>query len=195
VGYRTDVNRSTRLDAPAWLIRYRVRITAVALCLLLTADVLAGIHPHSFAGPWGIASLALVAGGLALRSWAAGIVAKDAALSTAGPYALVRHPLYAGSLLIAVGLGGLIGGYANIAVLGVLAIALYVPKLRDEESRLATQFGPAWTAYCRTTPMLLPGRRSSFVAARWSLGQWRRNEEYYTIAGALAVLALLGWMR
>jgi protein-S-isoprenylcysteine O-methyltransferase Ste14 len=189
------VKRSTRLDAPAWLIRYRIRLTAGLLCLLFTADVVAGVHPHAFNDPWGITGLVLMLGGLALRSWAAGIIAKDGALATAGPYALVRHPLYAGSLLMAVGLGDLIGGYANILVLAAAAIALYAPKLRNEEARLAIRFGPAWRAYRRTTPVLLPGRRSALKAAPWSLRQWRHNEEHWTVLGALAVLALLAWMR
>jgi protein-S-isoprenylcysteine O-methyltransferase Ste14 len=193
-GKSADVKRITRFDAPAWLIRYRVRITAVLLCLLFTADVVAGVHPHAFTDPWGMTGLGLMLAGLALRSWSAGIITKDSALATAGPYALIRHPLYAGSLLMAVGLGELIGGYANTVVLAVAAIALYAPKLRDEEAGLAARFGSDWRSYHRLTPMLIPGRRSTLRTARWSLQQWRRNEEHWTVIGAAAVVALLTWM-
>lgn len=47
--------------------------------------------------------MALLVGGLLLRSWAAGVIEKQSVLAVTGPYALVRHPLYLGSFLIALG--------------------------------------------------------------------------------------------
>src|SRR5690606_30753053 len=55
--------------------------------------------PESLA--WGLpVSLA----GLALRTWAAGHLAKNERLATEGPYAHTRNPLYIGTSLVAAGL-------------------------------------------------------------------------------------------
>ena len=77
-----------------------------------------------------------------------------------GAYGVVRHPLYAGLLLLA---AGTVAAHPSVPVAagaaGLLAgIAL---KIRREERAMASAFGPAWDAYRRRVPAIVPRRRRS----------------------------------
>jgi protein-S-isoprenylcysteine O-methyltransferase Ste14 len=136
--------------------------------------------PAGVAPPFDVALVllvvALVAGSLWMirgarralgRQWSiqARIVTEHA-LVTDGPYRLVRHPIYSGMLgmLVATGLAAsrwtaLLGG---IVLFGAGAWI----RIRAEERLLREAFGPAYEAYARDVPALIPrpgsrgGRRS-----------------------------------
>src|SRR5262245_3386636 len=87
----------------AFLVMRRVRISVLIFFVLMVEDVLDGVRPHSiFDGHDWKSDLgcALIFAGLAIRTWAAGILRKTRELTTTGPYALIRNPLYVGSFLI-----------------------------------------------------------------------------------------------
>ena len=141
-----------------------------------------------------VLGLALVVGGLALRSWAAGILHKTTELTTSGPYALIRHPLYVGSFMMMVGFCSLIGDRENIwFVLGPFAF-MYVVKLLHEERSLSKKFGARWQEYVRVVPRFVPTRLPTNGFAAWKGRQWFTNREYQAVAAtALGLMAIEAW--
>ena len=107
----------------------------------------------------------LVAAGLGFAVWArmhlAGnwsgtvTVKQDHELVRSGPYALVRHPIYTGLLLAAVGTVVAIDRWSALVALALMAAA-FLRKIVIEERFMADAFGPAYAAYSRTTPRLVP---------------------------------------
>ena len=76
---------------------------------------------------------------------------------TGGLYAHVRHPRYSGMFCAVVGaalLGGTLRLWAVLAAWWVLALVV----IRLEERELAARFGPAYAAYRKRVPALLPFR-------------------------------------
>jgi protein-S-isoprenylcysteine O-methyltransferase Ste14 len=104
--------------------------------------------------------------GCALRIWPmfvlgrrfSGLVAIQPghALVTDGPYRFVRHPSYLGMMLALAGWALVFRSGVGLAATAVGLLALR-RRIADEEALLASQFGPAWTDYCRRTWRLLPG--------------------------------------
>ena len=78
-------------------------------------------------------------------------------LVTRGPYALVRHPAYLGELLVIAGAVAAAWSW-RAALVGALAIAGFVVRMRAEERRLAE--GEDYRAYLRA------------VRWRWLPGVW-----------------------
>lgn len=174
----------------------RVRISWLSALLLLLWVVFAELQPAKFPSwPWPL-SLALIAAGLAMRSWAAGVVQKDAALAQGGPYALSRHPLYLGSLLILLGFFTSLG-YAIAIVSVILYLLLYLPTIRNEERVLASRFPQSWPAYTQQTSWLWPKQWRSLSKLKqggaWQASQWRFNREYQLLAlvGGFTTLLLV----
>src|SRR4051794_17258035 len=68
-------------------------------------------------------------GGLLLRAWAAGHLAKNQQLAQHGPYAFTRNPLYIGTLLVAFGL--VIAGRSAwmAAIFGAVFVFVYLPVI------------------------------------------------------------------
>ncbi|HEX5444864.1 MAG TPA: isoprenylcysteine carboxylmethyltransferase family protein [Pirellulales bacterium] len=178
----------------AFLIRRRILISAVMFVLLISYSVAFGPKPHSlgnFRDPVTIAGVLLVVAGLAIRSWAAGILFKNAELTTVGPYRLIRNPLYAGSFLMIFGFCALVGYSIAFLVVLALLVAIYVVQVRQEEILLSSRFADAWQAYSRTTPRFIPRPRHVNLAADWRLSQWRKHREYQAIGASLLALAAL----
>jgi len=76
---------------------------------------------------------------------------------TGGLYAHVRHPRYSGMFCAVVGaalLGGTLRLWAVLAAWWVLALVV----IRLEERELDARFGPAYAAYRKRVPALLPFR-------------------------------------
>ena len=181
----------------AFLLRYRIRISLVVFVLLIAEDYLDGVRPHNLLhiGDWKSSlGIGLVVAGLALRSWAAGILHKTAELTTSGPYALVRHPLYVGSFMMMIGFCVLIDDLENIwFVLGPIAF-IYILKLLQEERMLAKKFGARWQQYADAVPRFVPYRLPKNVFAAWNGQQWLSNREYNALAAtALGLLAIQAW--
>jgi len=179
------------------LARYRLHFSFfVFVALVLEWQLNDGGRPHPLSSltdlehPLGIGLVAL---GLWLRSWAAGVIDKRKALATAGPYALVRHPLYLGSFLIALGLVEIMEDRLALAVAALLTLALYVPTIRREECFLAERFGDVWRAYAASTPAFLPRAGARFAQGEWRGRRWWHNREWRVVVRTVIVIALLEW--
>jgi protein-S-isoprenylcysteine O-methyltransferase Ste14 len=138
----------------------------------------------------------LAATGLSLRAWAAGVIHKDAELTTSGPYAYTRNPLYLGSLLL--GLGTVIAGGRWIFALVFLAFfaGVYGPTMRREEAFLERRFGDRYRHYAGRVPLLAPrlSRYRPDGAEReegFSPARYLRNREWEALLGAAAGFAFL----
>jgi protein-S-isoprenylcysteine O-methyltransferase Ste14 len=135
--------------------------------------------------------LPVAVGGLLVRAWAAGCLAKNQQLAISGPYAYTRNPLYLGTLLVAAGL--VIA--ARSVWLGVLFAAVflfvYLPVIELEEQHLRRLF-PAYERYATEVPMLWP----RFGASRgnaFRLALYWKNQEYQAALGLLAGVLYLVW--
>jgi protein-S-isoprenylcysteine O-methyltransferase Ste14 len=183
------------LDAVrAFLVRRRILLSAIVFVALVAKDVLGGIKPHdlaSTADPLGIAGLILVMLGLALRSWSAGILHKNARLTTTGPYSLIRNPLYAGSFLMMLGFCALLNNLVDLWIILGLVLLLYVVKVRQEERLLARLFPDEWPTYERSTPRFVPKLARRDLRADWRLSQWLRSREYQALCATLVALVAL----
>lgn len=93
------------------------------------------------------------------RNWSGTVTLKsDHELVTTGPYGLVRHPIYTGLLLAFVGGAVARGTLAGVVSVLLAWLALW-RKLRMEERWMREQFGPAYAAYSRRVPALIPFMR------------------------------------
>ncbi len=180
-----------------FLIRRRILLSAIVFAVLLAQDVAYGPKPHdvtNFRDPLTVLGVTLVVAGVALRSWAAGILRKDAELTMTGPYGLVRNPLYVGSFMMMFGFCALIADPTNfLFILGPILI-IYIVKVRQEEKLLSERFSENWATYSTTVPRFFPGFRIPQVIAPWSFSQWARHREYQAVlASALALVAFKVW--
>ena len=110
------------------------------------------------AAPSGISLIAgtlILLPGLLLRGVASGYVQKNQQLTTGGPYAYTRNPLYLGSTLIAAGFAVALLSWPVVLVLAAGFAIIYIPVIASEERFLRATF-PAFDAYCRRVPCLIP---------------------------------------
>lgn len=146
--------------------------------------------------------------GAALRSWGAGHLVKNDALTTTGPYAHLRHPLYLGTLLVATGFALLLGGLWSLALLAAVwpwfALSYFPRKDRVESARLAALHGEAFERYRAAVPPLWP-RWNAWTAtdasepapgevprATWQLARYSDNNELGTLIAIVTALLLFG---
>ena len=145
------------------------------------------------------AGLPLLVLGTALRSWGAGHLVKNDALTTTGPYAHLRHPLYLGTILIGTGFAIAVGGWIGVGVVAVLwpwfALRYFPRKERIEGERLEVRYGSRFAAYRAGVPALWPRWRPwsgrdmpDSRPGGWTLARYSENNELGTL---LAVVA--GW--
>lgn len=124
-------------------------------------------------------------GGLALRAWAAGHLAKDQRLAVSGPYAFTRNPLYLGTLITALGLA-IAGHSAGLAFLFLVLFAVvYLPAIELEEQHL-DEILPGYAEFAARVPLLLPRWTSDLGADSFSSALYRKNREYQAFMGWLA---------
>lgn len=142
------------------------------------------------------AGLAVAVAGLGLRAWAAGVIDKDAVLTTGGPYAFTRNPLYLGSFLL--GLGACVAGgrWSFLALFLAFFLLVYGPTMKREEALLEELFGEHYRSYAARVPLLAPRLvpyRPGATPARgvFSAARYRRNREYEALLGAVAGFAFL----
>jgi protein-S-isoprenylcysteine O-methyltransferase Ste14 len=110
-----------------------------------------------------LATLAMMAC-WAIRVWgasylSAGVVWNPSALTGAllvgGPYRYVRNPLYLGNLLMAIGFGLLATPYGFAII--IVGHAIFITMLVKHEAKgLRATFGPAYDAYVRVVPAIVP---------------------------------------
>ncbi len=182
-----------------WVVQNRLPLSYLAFGVLIGCELLLGVRPRAIGNlgdPLVSGCLLLILAGLAIRSWAAGIVHKNRGLATTGPYGFCRHPLYLGSALVLGGMTFLMSEVWWTAPPLVLALlAVYILTIRREEERLAARLGGTWTAYAKRTPRLLPIFRPDLRRSDWSLAVWRHNREAYTQLCVLLGLAGLALWR
>ena len=112
--------------------------------------------------------LGLIVAGVAFALWAMAMLGRhydltlevhgDHVVIDRGPYAIVRHPIYTGLGIHFIGCclaTGNIGFILGIVLLGFPAFYL---RARAEERLLRDALGPAYGAYARRVPMLVPLR-------------------------------------
>ncbi len=181
-----------------WIARWqrmarRIRVPLGFLAAALYLFELWRRAPLPAAVAW---SLALVLPGLWLRAYAAGYVKKNRELTVTGPYAHTRNPLYLGSMLIAAGFAVALLSWPVALVLAAGFAVIYIPVIASEERFLRATF-PAFDAYCRRVPRLIPrltpARDSgSESGGRFSLTLYLQHREYNAAIGAaLLYLSLL----
>jgi len=141
---------------------------------------------------------AFVLAGLAVRAWAAGVLAKDRELAVSGPYAFTRNPLYLGSLLL--GMGAAVAGgrpLFGVVFLGYFALA-YGAVMAHEQAGLEVRFRDGYRDYRDSVPGFLP-RFSPYrpppglgIETRgFSLARYMHNREYEAALGAIGGMILL----
>jgi protein-S-isoprenylcysteine O-methyltransferase Ste14 len=180
-----------------FLARRRILLSAIVFAVLIASDVAYGIKPHDLANirdPYSVLGLALVTAGLALRSWAVGILHKNRTLTTTGPYHLIRNPLYVGSFLMMFGFCTVLSNPWDLWFILGPVLLLYIVQVRQEERVLARLFPDQWPAYARSTPRFLPRLAWPNLKADWRLSQWVHCREYRAIvATAWALGAIKLW--
>lgn len=136
---------------------------------------------------WGL-PLSLL--GVAVRSWAAGHLAKNENLATSGPFGYVRNPLYLGSLLLA---GGVVvgsrSGWVGLVFAGTF-ILIYLPVIQLEEEHLRKLF-PSYADYARRVPSLWPRLTNRGSRETFRSDLYRRNKEWKALSGYAFAL---GWL-
>jgi protein-S-isoprenylcysteine O-methyltransferase Ste14 len=180
-----------------FLVRRRILLSAMLFTGLIVEDVVTGVKPHDLVN-WrdpvvvgGVLSIVL---GVALRSWAVGILRKDAELTMSGPYRLIRNPLYLGSFLMMLGFCVLIDDQENILCIMLPMALIYAIKVRQEEKLLSNRFPAQWADYVRSTPRFIPRLARVNLSATWSAARWVGCREYHALAATIAALiALKAW--
>ncbi|MCJ7823167.1 MAG: isoprenylcysteine carboxylmethyltransferase family protein, partial [Armatimonadetes bacterium] len=143
---------------------------------------------------WGVPLVVL---GEAMRTWAAGHLVKDETLTVGGPYAYLRNPLYLGSLVSTIGFLLVLGDWRLAAAFFVIALAVYIPTVQQEEDYLRRMHGEAFDEYRRRVPLLLPRLRPANLdiegvrRSRFEWGWVWRNKEHRTWVALGVLFALL----
>ena len=159
----------------------------VPLGFLIAAVVLYLAHPTTRLIGVG---LPIALAGAVLRALAAGVIRKDAVLTTSGPYAWTRNPLYLGSFLLGVGFAIMSGNWIAAVLIVLPSLFIYPHVIRREEAHLSRLFPEAFAAYSSQVPRFFPRffprfRRSS---PSFSAQQYLANREYNTALGFAALL-------
>lgn len=142
--------------------------------------------------PAGLLGTVLVALGMAVRIWAAGLLQKGSELCTSGPYRFVRHPLYLGSALGALGFCVMARSLWAWAVVLPMFMAIYLWQVGEEERSLAAAHGEAHAAWARQVPMLLPRPLPVASDSRqpWSWQRFLLNREHFHVLVTSGFVAL-----
>jgi len=146
---------------------------------------------------WNLWGIPFVVVGEGIRTWAAGHLVKDETLTVGGPYAYCRNPLYLGSLLNTIGFLGILGDWALAGVFVPIALAVYLPTVKQEEHYLRRMHGHTFDEYRRKVPGIVPrtspaqlhiqGLQQSRFAWKWVWG----NDEHKTWIALAALFGLL----
>ena len=176
---------------PPFLVRRRTVFTWLVPLLLLGLT----LWLRRDDGGWAAygTGIALVVLGEFVRFWAAGFIAKDAAIATGGPYAHVRNPLYFGSLLLAVGMGLVSGlGAWGVGITVSLFLVFHLAANFYEEKFLKAKFGHPYLDYVARVPRLLPSPWPRTTGSgRFEWAQALRNREQTTALFQVGFILLL----
>lgn len=167
-------------------IAQRLRVPC-GFVLLITFGWLSQPRPKSM-----LLGLPIAAGGLLLRGWASGHLAKNRELATSGPYSYIRNPLYLGTCITAAGIviasrSGWLAG-----IFGAAFVLIYLPAVELEEQHLRAIF-PRYAEYAGQVRRFLPTSKYSGSDRAFSPALYRRNQEYKALAGFLIAVGWLLW--
>lgn len=145
----------------SWWVKSRGTIGLLTLAPFLALAVCSA--PHWRAGTWvelqiEIAGWICFVAGAAFRFWAVLYIGgrKGQAIATEGPYSVCRNPLYFGTFLMLLSLVAMLQSL-TFAAGALAASSIYLgTTIFDEERRLTRKFGPAYLAYCQSTPRFIP---------------------------------------
>lgn len=187
------VPQQSWLSVRNFIVDFRVVLSFGLFVGLVSAHIFEGVPSHLWSRDGdmiGRSGALLVVLGLAVRSWAAGVLFKGKTLATRGPFSMCRHPLYLGSFLMVIGFCLIFGNWLHLAVVVGVLTFIYRITIMNEERKLRDFYHAAWTDYERATPRFLP-TRANYRPAPWRLSLWLRNREYKAMLSALAGLAML----
>lgn len=180
-----------------FVVRRRILLSILLFGAMIAEDVAFGQKPRDvldYRDPWAMLGVGLVVAGLALRSWATGILHKNSQLATTGPYRLIRNPLYVGSFAMMFGFCTLMGDLTNVAFVVGPVFLMYLLKVRQEEYYLSTHFPEQWIEYSSRTPRFVPRPARASLAADWRFSQWLDSREYQALGASLAAfVGLWAW--
>ncbi len=155
--------RYDRTAGPGWAVGVGAYLgIAAAISIARVPDL------RDYANNWWTLGLgiAIVLVGAAFRDWSIVSLGRwfrrevtiepGQRLVRRGPYRVLRHPSYAGLILIFAGFGLAIGSWVGAAAALVLMLAGMLPRIRVEESALATAFGAEYTEYASSRARLVP---------------------------------------
>ena len=177
-----------------WVARIRVPAGFLFAAVYLLA---AEPRPRSM-----IVGCAVALVGLALRAASAGVLEKNRRLAVAGPYAHTRNPLYLGSAIAALGFSIAAGVGWLFLLLAIFFVAVYVPVMRSEATRLQELFPAEYAAYAQAVPLLVPRltpwKPRDNDAASFTWQRYWGNHEYRAAAAFALITAVLAaklwWM-
>ena len=147
-----------------WSRELRIRAVIAVVVILLIR--LGAFRTHGLnTDPWRAGlGLVLFASGLGFaiwarvhigRNWGTPMMQKaEPELVTSGPYRLVRHPIYSGILVA--GVGTTVALSWPLLTVVALAGIYFVYSATVEERYMTEKFPDAYTAYKRSTKMLVP---------------------------------------
>jgi protein-S-isoprenylcysteine O-methyltransferase Ste14 len=133
-----------------------------------------------------VVGLPIALAGAVLRALAAGVIRKDAVLTTSGPYAWTRNPLYLGSFLLGVGFAIMSGNWIAAGLIVIPSFFIYPHVIQREEAHLTRLFPEAFADYSARVPRFLPRFRRSNHS--FSVRQYLANREYNTALGFAVML-------
>ncbi len=141
-----------------------------------------------------LAGLACLVLAEAIRMWGVGHCGRKtrsasihaSLLVMSGPYAYVRHPLYISNLLLTVGIACLTGWWWTVLACVLYWIVVYRRIISAEEAFLRATFGPAFEAYCRTVPPLVPRLRPPPLPPSSTFRRAELRKEYQTVIAIVA---------
>lgn len=178
--------------AQLWFARRRITLSIACFASLIIVNlVILGTKPNNpFAfGEWkSVLGVALIALGVAIRSWSAGTIVKNDQLTTDGPYAIVRNPLYVGSFLMMFGFATLLNDIPTLIFISGPLSLMYWTRVRNEEKFLHACYGEMWTNYAGSTPRFVPYKCNPGWRSGWTFQQWVSNHEYQALLSAIAAV-------
>jgi protein-S-isoprenylcysteine O-methyltransferase Ste14 len=90
------------------------------------------------------------------RNWSGNVTVKvDHELIRTGPYRRIRHPIYTAMFGMYAGAAITVGQVHSLVALGILMLA-YARKMRQEETVMSGEFGPAYDDYRRHSWAVIP---------------------------------------